>query len=337
MDTISPVYARLVLREMERRELNTGAFFAGTSLDRDELLRGGDIAIGDFLHFLRMGDQSLGGERLGFLLGRQMHVFAMGPVGAGLAPAPSLRDGLQLLESVSRLHATYIDIRARSTMEGLTVTILYAQETGYVERFHTQTAIALLQQYMETLTGETVRDARYRVALPEPSNRQDYSDVINGSISFGADANEVDVPQRLLDMPSPYYHAALWREAQVSLARSLKARSSTRGTPYSQHIAALLRTSEPPLPELGDVARDLHISERTLNRRLLAEQVSFRELKSAALIGRAREYLTDTQYSIEAIAQELGYNDAANFRRAFRKHEGCSPSVFRERAVRRGA
>ena len=147
MDKISPIYARLILRELEQRHLDTSPLFAGTALSRDELLRGGDIDLPDFVHILEVGDRLLGDGQLGFLLGRKMHVFAMGPVGAGMAVAPCLRDGLQLLESFTRLHASYVDIDARSTMLGLTVSILYEQETGYVERLHTEAAVMLLQQY----------------------------------------------------------------------------------------------------------------------------------------------------------------------------------------------
>ena len=329
METISPIYARLILRELERREIDTCPLFAGTGLSREELLRGGDIALPDFLHVLRTGDQLLGDEQLGFLLGRKMHVFAMGPVGPGLALAPSLRDGLQLLESFTRLHVTYIDIRARSTMRGLTVSLLYEQETGYVERFHTETAVMLLQQYMETLIGEAVCDAHYRFAMPEPGNSEDYRNALHGRVEFDAGADEVDIPQRWLDLPSPYYHAELWQQAQMSLAGALKEQSERKGTPYTQHIATLLRTSETPFPDLGEVASGLHVSARTLNRHLKAENASFRALKTQALASRAKLYLRETDHSVEAIAETLGYQDTANFRRAFKKSEGCSPIEYR--------
>jgi AraC-like DNA-binding protein len=327
MDTISPVYARLVLRELERRGIDPAPLFAGTTLGRDELVRGGDISMRDFLHILRMGDQMLPDEQLGFMLGRKMHVFAMGPVGAGMTLAPSLREGLQVLESFTQLHATYIDISARSTMQGLTVTLLYRHDTGYVERFHTETAMMLLQQYMETVVGEPINDAHFRLAIPEPADSRAYNDALHGRVSFAADVNEVIIPNHWLDLPSPYYHADLWSQAQMSLSKSLKQQSE--GVPYTQHIAALLRSSEPPLPELRDVALELHVSERTLNRRLQAENTSFRQLKSLELASRAKMFLQHSDYSVEAIAEELRYRDAANFRRAFRKTAGCSPNEYR--------
>jgi len=336
MNTISPVYARLVLRELERRDIDPCPLFASIRLGRNELLRGGDIPLPDFLHILQVGDQLLGDNQLGFTLGRNMHVFAMGPVGAGLAVAPSLREGLQILESFTRLHATYIDIAARSTVQGLTVTILYRHDTGPAERYHTETAVMLLQQYMETLFGEPVRDARYRLAIPEPENSADYTNALHGSISFDAAVSEVHIPQRWLDLPSPYFHPELWHQAKLSLARSFRERSGVDGAPYTQHVTTLLRTSEPPLPDLRQVASDLHVSERTLNRRLQAENASFRQLKAQALVGRAKLYLRDTSYSVEAIAGELGYKDVANFRRAFRKSEDCSPIEYRERIAADG-
>ena len=331
MDTISPVYARLVLRELERLEIEPAPLFAGTSVGRHELERGGDIAVEDFLHILRTGARLLGDDELGFMLGRQMQALGMGPVGVAITFAPNLRAGLQVLESFSRLHATYVDIVAHSTLRGITVTLLYRHDTGYVERFHTQTAVMLLQQYIETLIGEPMTDAHIRLAIPEPENTSAYTEALHGRISFGEAANEVDLPYRWLDLPSPYYHQGLWRQAQVNLSRQLKEKTATDETTFTQHIVGLLRTSKPPLPDLGEVAFALNVSGRTLNRRLQVEHTSFRQLKSQATARCAKQYLRDTDYTIEAIAEELGYNDTANFRRAFRKSEGCSPVEYRQR------
>jgi AraC-like DNA-binding protein len=330
METISPVYARLILRELERREIDPGTLFTSTALSRQKLLHGGDIAMEDFLRILRTGDRLLGDGQLGFMLGQQMHVLAMGPVGVAIAAAPNLREGMQVLESFTRLHATYVDIAARSTLQGMTVTILYWHDTGYVEHFHTQTAMLLLQQYIEMMIGEPVSDAHFRLAIPNPEDRAEYTAALHGMISFGAAANEVDIPHRWLDMPSPYYHAELWRQAQMALSQGLQEQIETEDAPYKRHIAGLLRTSEPPLPNLVDVAFDLNVSQRTLNRRLQAENTSFRQLKSQALARWAKQYLRETEYSVEAIAEELGYKDTANFRRAFRKSEGCSPIEYRQ-------
>ena len=79
------------------------------------------------------------------------------------------------------------------------------------------------------------------------------------------------------------------------------------------------------------------MSQRTLNRRLQGEDSSYRAIKGQVLESWARLHLTETNQSVESIAAALGYQDTANFRRAFRKSEGCSPSEFRQKSSRTSA
>ena len=139
-----------------------------------------------------------------------------------------------------------------------------------------------------------------------------------------------------LDLPSPYYNADMWHQATLMLAQQIRELEGREQRPYTQYVNALLRSSEPPLPDLGAAAARLHISERTLNRRLQGEGTSFREIRGDILAGWARQHLRDTDHSVEAIAAALGYQDAANFRRAFRNSAGCSPGDYR-RTSRGGA
>ena len=88
------------------------------------------------------------------------------------------------------------------------------------------------------------------------------------------------------------------------------------------------------VPCLEETARRLHVTPRTLHRRLVAEGSSFRELVAARRLKSAVEQLTLGEASIEEVSYLLGYTDPANFRRAFRRWTGRSPSSFRaEHAV----
>ncbi len=49
---------------------------------------------------------------------------------------------------------------------------------------------------------------------------------------------------------------------------------------------------------------------------------------------RARELLASTALSIEAIARQLGFADASQLGRAFRRHAGCSPGAYRAQVGR---
>lgn len=329
METISPVYARFVLREILRQGLSAQQLLAGTSLSRRELETGGDIAVGDFLAILENGRKLSDNEQIGLVIGRHTHIIALGPVGAAAAIAPTVREGLQVMEHYTRLHIGYMRLELSSSLQGLSVRFRFLNDTGATERFHTETAFMLIQDYVETLVGTRVENARYRMALSPPDYACEYAHWLHSPVSFNDKYNAAELPVECLDLPSPYYDAGMWHQATLELAQRMRELEGKEEYPYTQFVRALLRSSEPPLPDLGVAASRLHMSERTLNRRLQQEGTSFREIKSDMLGKWACQLLLETEHSVEAIAAELGYQDTANFRRAFRKSEGRSPNEFR--------
>lgn len=330
MESISPIYARFVLRELERNEIDTGPLFASRTLTREKLLRGGDIAMDDFLHILATGQALSGDEQLGLMIGRHSHLITLGEVGAAMAVAPTIREGLQILESFTRLHTSYVQVKLNSTLDGLALQLHFRQDIGETERFHIEAATLLLQHYVEMISGLPLEDGHFHLGMPRPPYAIAYDNYMHSPISFDNDISCVELPRHWLDLPSPYYNALMWQQFRRQLSQQLSELIATEKNLYTQHISAWLRSSEPPLPDLAAAAASLYTTERTLNRRLQAESTSFRQLKTEAVISRAKLYLSGTGDSVEAIAAALGYQDTANFRRAFRKHEGCSPGEFRE-------
>ena len=79
-------------------------------------------------------------------------------------------------------------------------------------------------------------------------------------------------------------------------------------------------------------ASTLFVSERTLKRRLQEEDASFQSLVDQVRLDRARDLLGSTGMNLSQIADALGYADAANFTRAFKRWTGLSPSHYRTRA-----
>jgi AraC-like DNA-binding protein len=88
-----------------------------------------------------------------------------------------------------------------------------------------------------------------------------------------------------------------------------------------------------PLPEgfrsLEDIAQQIGVSPRTLKRRLADGGTSYSELLDEQRQERALLLLRDESLSREQIAERLGYSDAANFTRAFRRWTGKTPGMVR--------
>lgn len=71
------------------------------------------------------------------------------------------------------------------------------------------------------------------------------------------------------------------------------------------------------------------MSSRTLQRRLAVVGLSYTGLVSTSRLRLAKYWLTESDMPIAEIATMLGYNEATNFARAFRRQTGISPAGYR--------
>ena len=94
-------------------------------------------------------------------------------------------------------------------------------------------------------------------------------------------------------------------------------------------VRDLLREALPDSPGLGDVAARLHLSPRTVHRRLEDEGSSFRIIKEALRRDMALARLAKTSDPIAQVAADLGYADTSAFYRAFVAWTGMAPVHYR--------
>jgi AraC-like DNA-binding protein len=82
-------------------------------------------------------------------------------------------------------------------------------------------------------------------------------------------------------------------------------------------------------PGIQDLARELHLSTRTLQRRLADQGTTFQRLLDDARRELARHYLIHSSRELNETAYLLGYEDANSFFRAFHHWEGTTPGQWR--------
>ncbi|MGE5471897.1 MAG: AraC family transcriptional regulator [Bacteroidota bacterium] len=94
-------------------------------------------------------------------------------------------------------------------------------------------------------------------------------------------------------------------------------------------VRDLLRAALPASPGQGEIADRLHLSSRTLHRRLEEEGSSFRAIKDALRRDMALARLTKSRDAIAEVAADLGYADTSAFYRAFVEWTGMAPVHYR--------
>ena len=80
-------------------------------------------------------------------------------------------------------------------------------------------------------------------------------------------------------------------------------------------------------------AQKLHMTTRTLMRKLKDEGTSFQQLKDRVRRDKAMFFLGQQDVRINEVAEKVGYSDSAVFTRAFRNWTGLSPRKFRQQLL----
>jgi AraC-like DNA-binding protein len=169
---------------------------------------------------------------------------------------------------------------------------------------------------------------------PSPPHAADYALIYTANSSFDAPALEARFQANLLDLPVRRDEAALAAFLVGAPGRITTLYRRDRDTVLA--VRDRLRASLPALPDLDAVASVMHISPRSLHRRLAEEGANFRQIKDALRRDIALARLAKTDRPVAEIAAELGYADPSAFYRAFVAWTGSAPSEYRARLLGRG-
>lgn len=150
-----------------------------------------------------------------------------------------------------------------------------------------------------------------------------------GAVAAGFYAvNPAPYPVRIFEEPR---EAMSWLEAgsPALLAELESLQATAAGTPPVVLALRSLLATRLADAELPAVARELGLSERTLQRRLSDAGTSFVAEHNQVRLRTAQTLLRDTQMKLAAIAAAVGCSSPQHLALLFRKQTGQSPSAWR--------
>lgn len=331
---LHPTYLRLLgallaQRGIDVEPLLTAAQITRRAIDNDS----GLIPYGPAHALIIAALERSASPWLGLAFGAAAQTHAHGSVGNAALSSPTLDAALQSI-------ARYLGLRTRAVRLVLdrgdtetTLRIVPLFDLGAAGGFLADAVLVIIERMLEALSGQRLRGARYRLPQVSPPWAARYRDYLSGQIEFGAP----DWPCLLLDrdfLQQPCLtsdasaHARACQECDRELARCEYASSLTA------QVQSLLLSCGEDFPSAAAMARQLHLSPRSLFRRLAGEQSSYRELLDHQRSERACWLLQNTSLPVERIAERLGYADPSNFSRSFRRWVGLTPREFRRQSDR---
>ena len=102
--------------------------------------------------------------------------------------------------------------------------------------------------------------------------------------------------------------------------------------PYTAQVMRLLEenTHQHEVANLESVAASLHMTSRTLRRKLTAEGSRFQKIKDHLRRDQAINLLGNNRISIAEVGRDVGFTESAAFIRAFKQWTGLSPGAYRK-------
>jgi AraC-like DNA-binding protein len=176
-------------------------------------------------------------------------------------------------------------------------------------------------------TGRTVHPKHVEFQRPE-SHRKMYESHFQCPVKFGMRHNLLVFEKADVDRPFLTHNADLL--AMVAPQREAELSQQLAQKTLTEQVKGILKKLlAGQRPALQDVARELRLSTRTLQRRLTAERAKFQQLVEEARRELAQHYLLHSSLELNETAYLLGYEDSNSFFRAFHQWEGTSPGEWR--------
>lgn len=197
---------------------------------------------------------------------------------------------------------------------------------GLGRRVHELAVAYAILQVRAGVPAFAIEEAWFAHARPA---RIDALQALLGSapVAFGCEDSGFSIAGAGLDHPMPAADARTLETIEPLLVEALGAPSASPS--FADRVAAHVAVSLPGAADVAEVARAMHMSGRTLQRRLEQEGTTFSEVLDRARLDVARRALAEPSVTLTDVAVRLGFSDLATFTRAFKRWAGMPPGQWR--------
>ena len=267
---------------------------------------------------------------LPYRIGTSIHISTYGMYGFAILCCPDFRKAMafaQLYHALAAPLATIEFTEQQGSASWFIEPNARAVTDPQVYRFIAEMQIGIHISLMRDVMGPGFTPEQIDLAYPKADDFGLPADQIGCPVSFANRTNQITFKSSWLDRAANLGNKTTYPAIVAlcdDLLTELKSRIGVAG-----EIRALLLRDIANAPSFAAIAKLLDMSDRSLRRQLSEQGISFRGLRDELRMQIALKYLRTTELANEDIALALGFSDAANFRRAFRRWTKKSPSEIR--------
>lgn len=268
--------------------------------------------------------RTLTGEpAIGIHLGLQMRISAFGYLGFTAMSAPTLGDALALATQFAPVITNAFELRLRVAEAAAALVIHERVDFGGVRDVVLTSVLVGLAKIGSSLTGHDL-PVSIDLVIQEPPYYRKFAQVVPPT-RFDQPVNQLVGDRAVMDWRLATADRLVLRLAREQCERELDALCSE--DVIVDKVRRVLRTEE-GFRTVRQVAAALHMSTRTLRRRLAEREVTFSSIVDTERRDKAL-LLLRSAHTASDVAQRLGYSTLSAFIRAFYRWTGGTPTEYR--------
>ena len=263
--------------------------------------------------------------------GLRVHVSAYGMYGFAILSSVNYRETMRFAARYHQL-ATPMTTLEFTEEGGCGIWLLNPLSHAHIDaslyKFIVEMQFGIVLALHRDIMGSSFSAREFHVTYSPTRDAAEYTTLFGAPVLFGQSTNRLLFDSRWLD-GTPSLGNEITYSTVVSLCdaqiEEFQLRRGLLGEVRRLLMKSLMRPTR-----FEDVAQNLNMSARTLRRKLRGENSSFRQLVDELRRDMAIRYFRDTDLTVEDVAEALGFSDAANFRKAFRRWTKATPHEFKD-------
>lgn len=318
-------YGVAIAQALASYGLDSSALFQQGGLD-PEVMKNPNARYPDeqLVRLLAVAVEASGDEAFGLRLARYTTPTTLHALGFSLLASETLLAALQRLVRYYRIVADGVEFGLEQDRREYRCNVSFAAGADPVR---VDALAALLVDLGRRLIDPHFTPQAIALERPRPGKPLVHAERFGVAPTFGADGTRLILARAEVEAVLPTGNAELahWNDKIVAdyLARFDAGRLSERVRSIFTERLVTGKFSE------EQIADQLNLSLRSLQRRLREEQTSYQQLLDETRLELALQYINRTRLSVAQIAPLLGFSDSSNFNRAFKRWLGVSPSRYR--------
>lgn len=273
--------------------------------------------------------QISGNPAIGLNMARTVRPASFSVAGYALMSSRTLKEGFERLVRYLRIISDSAELSLRLMPEGYALILAVHGDHIQPTRQSTEASMAVALAFCAWLTGRPLHPHKVLLKGDRPADIEPYQKFFHAPLTFNAAHDALVFERSDVEAALPTADEAMARLHDRFAGEFLVRFSANRVTHQTRQVLCRLLPRGEPKREA--VARSLHMSQRTLQRRLQEEGTGFQALLDDTRRELAEQYLNQPQMSLLEIAYLLGFADPSNFFRAFRRWFDETPGEYRLR------